>query len=365
MKTAGIIKNYKTDLLLVLLFILTLFFGLHSFYVEKWYATGIYIFISNFLRILLGRIPFSLGDFVYGAAILLIIYQLFRIIKTWKTIAVYKQRWKLAIRKLLRIVIVIYLVFQWAWGLNYHRLGSAYQLNITPGVYTSKELLQLADTLRSKLLTVIPQITNADSAEWQDFSVMKNRCIADYQKASKTYSFLQYNYPSVKKMMIGSLGGYGGFSGYLNPFTGEAQLNENVPPFLRSFITCHEIGHQLGYAAEEEANMIGYIAARQSNNPAVRYSAYHEMMSYASRELYHADSNAYKTYINKLPPLARMHTKQARDYYASFKTPFQTVINQWYDLYLKANSQTKGVNSYSFITAWLIAYAKKYGWENI
>jgi hypothetical protein len=36
-----------------------------------------------------------------------------------------------------------------------------------------------------------------------------------------------------------------------------------------------------------------------------------------------------------------------------------------YDLYLKANSQDKGVKSYSYVTAWLIAYARKYGWQNI
>ena len=244
-------------------------------------------------------------------------------------------------------------------------MGSAYQIRIAPGPYTTAELKQLADTLSSRLSAVIPKITKADSAEWFNFPAMRNRCISDYKKTATIYPFVTYNHPSVKKMLVGSIGGYGGFSGYLNPFTGEAHLNENLPPFLRPYVTSHEIGHQLGYAAEEEANMIGYLATHHSSNPAVRYSVYHDLLTYASRELYHADSNAYHELVSKLPLLVKQHSKQARDYYASFRNPVQRLVNQWYDLYLKANSQSKGVESYNYITAWLIAYAKKYGWQNI
>jgi len=365
MKTAVFINKYRKELLLALLFFSTFLFGLNQFWVERFYATGVYIFISNFLRHCFGWIPFSFGDFLYGLALLIIIINVRSLFRLWRQKLLTKNKWLQIARKFLRVVMAIYLVFQWLWGLNYHRLGSAYQLKIDPGTYTTIELEQLTDTLNSRLHEIIPQITRTDSAEWLDFPTMKNRCITDYNTTAKTFPFVQYGYPSVKKMVIGNIGGYGGFSGYLNPFTGEAQLNANVPPFLRPYITCHEIGHQLGYAAEEEANMIGYLVARQSRNPAVRYSVYHDLMTYASRELYYADSNAYHAYIDKLPPLAKKHSKQARDYYASFRSPVQSLINQWYDLYLKANSQSKGVQSYSYINAWLIAYAKKYGWQNI
>jgi hypothetical protein len=166
-------------------------------------------------------------------------------------------------------------------------------------------------------------------------------------------------------MLVGNIGGYGGFCGYLNPFTGEAQLNSNMPPFLRPYVACHEMGHQLGYAAEEEANMVGYLVARQSANPAVRYSVYHDLLNYAGGELYYLDSNAFKNLIKTVPALVKQHTRQERAYFSSFKNPLQPFINKWYDLYLKANNQEKGVKSYSYITAWLIAYAKKYGWNKI
>ena len=260
---------------------------------------------------------------------------------------------------------IIYIVFQWVWGLNYHRMGTAYQLKIDPEPYTRPELIQLADSLNARLISLLPQLNSKDSAEWNQFAITRQRCISDYVACHKRISFLNYKTPSVKKMLVGNVGGYGGFSGYLNPFTGEAQLNGNLPGFLKPSVTFHEIGHQLGYAAEEEANMIGYLVGRNSANPAFRYSVYHDLLTYASRELYQVDSNAYKVLMKGVPALVKQHRKQARDYYSSFHNPIQVLVNQWYDLYLKANSQDKGVDSYSYVTAWLIAYAKKYGWQNI
>ncbi len=64
--------------------------------------------------------------------------------------------------------------------------------------------------------------------------------------------------------MYSYLGNYLGFTGYYNPFTGEAQVNTTVPLFVQPFTTCHEIGHQLGYAKENEANFAGYLAAKSS-----------------------------------------------------------------------------------------------------
>ena len=69
-----------------------------------------------------------------------------------------------------------------------------------------------------------------------------------YEVAEKEYPFIQYKSTSVKPSLYGWLGNYFGFTGYYNPFTGEAQVNTTVPKFLLPYITLHEIGHQLGYA---------------------------------------------------------------------------------------------------------------------
>src|SRR6478752_6509844 len=43
-------------------------FSLSHTWVEQWYSTGIYIFISSILRIFTGWVPFSIGDVLYTVA---------------------------------------------------------------------------------------------------------------------------------------------------------------------------------------------------------------------------------------------------------------------------------------------------------
>jgi hypothetical protein len=365
MNIAGIWKRYRSEMILLLLVLFTFLFGLFRGLVESFYSAGIYPYIGRVLRLLFGWIPFSIGDILYGIVILYLLFKLVRWFRMWRKKQLNGFAKRRMVRKTLRTIMIIYLLFEWGWGLNYHRLGSAHQLQIAPDEYRKEELLQLTDTLSRKLVVLINSMQPQDSLTWKNFDTVCKASIQSYQLAAKQFPFARYSVVSVKPMVIGSIGGYGGFSGYLNPFTGEAQCNDGLPSFLQPYILCHEIAHQLGYAAEEEANMVGYLACRSHPNPAVRYSVYHDLMMYASRELYYIDTVAYHRVIDSLPLLVKQHHLQAKAYYARFKNPLQILLNKWYDLYLKVNSQEKGLRSYSYITAWLIGYAKKYGWEKI
>lgn len=360
-------KLRKNLVSIILLLAILLVQVLTSFplFIENYYSTGIYPYLSRLLRLGFGWLPFSAGDLLYGAVIVFLLAKIIRFLNAWRKKLLTRKRVGLSFKKLFVWLAATYLVFNILWGLNYHRAGSAYQLGIVPDEYSQQELQRLADTLNLRLHTVIPQIRPADSAAWTDFKALKKEAINAYDSAAVVFPFLQYKTPSIKKMMVSSLGGYGGFSGYLNPFTGEAQMDGRMPPFSRAFVLCHEMAHQISYAAEEEANMVGYLTGSRSANPAVRYSVYQDMMAYAGRELFVADTNAYKRLKDSLPPLVRQHYKQNRDYYNSFRNPVQPITTWWYDQFLKANNQEKGMKSYSYVTAWLIAYAKKYGWEKI
>src|SRR3954454_13631195 len=59
----------KTIVLLILAIIIKLFSLNHSL-VEEYYTNGIYILISNVLRVITGWVPFSIGDVLYAIAII-------------------------------------------------------------------------------------------------------------------------------------------------------------------------------------------------------------------------------------------------------------------------------------------------------
>ena len=95
-------------------------------------------------------------------------------------------------------------------------------------------------------------------------------------------------------MLAGNIGKYGGFLGYYNPFSGEAQVNTKVPAFIIPFTACHEIGHQLGFASESEASFVGYLAVRSGNLPCLIIRHILTCLGYANAELYSRDSVAAK-----------------------------------------------------------------------
>jgi hypothetical protein len=157
------------------------------------------------------------------------------------------------------------------------------------------------------------------------------------------------------------LGNYSGFTGYYNPFTGEAQVNTTIPEFLQPFIACHEVGHQLGYAREVEANFVGYLAGANAENVLLQYSTYLDLFTYANRNLYFADSTEAIQFQKSLVPLVKQDFKTWAAFNKRHRSFMQPLFSFVYDKFLRSNRQPAGILSYDEVTGFLINYYKKYG----
>jgi hypothetical protein len=175
------------------------------------------------------------------------------------------------------------------------------------------------------------------------------------------YPFLQYDHRSLKTSLWGWLGNYVGFTGYYNPFTGEAQVNTTVPKFLQPFTASHEVAHQLGYAKEMEANFVGFLAASASRDTLFRYSVYLDLFLYSNRNLRQIDSASAQYYSKQLLPAIKNDIQEWRTFNRRHKNPVEPVIRWMYGKYLESNQQPQGVWSYDEVTSFLIAYYKKFG----
>jgi hypothetical protein len=160
-----------------------------------------------------------------------------------------------------------------------------------------------------------------------------------------------------------------GFSGYYNPFTGEAQVRTDIPRVLIPYIVCHEMAHQLGYASESEANFVGYLAASVSSNPYFRYSVYLDLFSYAQGEeiAILAQQNdrteleyAIKSNRERLDTLVKKDRKEIREFFFKRRNKISPAMSSMYDQYLKLNRQQMGIQSYDEVIGWLLAYFKTY-----
>ncbi len=328
--------------------------------VESGYSNGFYPRFAAFLRIIYGWIPFSIGDILYG---LFAIFLLRRLIKG--IIALFKKRvsWKtfgLGCLRMLAILLAIYVYFNIAWGINYNRKGIADQLQLQMQPYSNDDLQNLNGMLVEKINASKAALVNSN-AGYPTSAALFARVRSAYAKLDSVYPFLQYHPVSLKPSLWGWLGNYAGFTGYYNPFTGEAQVNTTVPKFLQPYICCHEVAHQLGYAKEMEANFVGYLAASASGDTLFHYSVYLDLFFYSNRNLYTLDSAAAKTCSKQLSPDVKADIKEWRDFTRRHKNPIEPGIRWLYGKYLQNNSQPQGILSYDEVTSFLISYYKKFG----
>lgn len=348
----------------ILLILLTIGVKWASWYpdwVEAHYSNGVYPWISRVQRFLTGWLPFSFGDLFYGLLILIVLYQtwkffryLFRKQMTRSLLVQYMQQG-------IFFLLFIYVGFNLLWGLNYNRKGIASQLQLTVAPYTLADLDTLTTALQLRLNQYAATVTDAQ----RDSFNQKKRLFAAageaYAAAAKKYRFLRYQTPAIKPSLYSYLGNYLGFQGYYNPFTGEAQVNTTIPRFLEPFVATHEIGHQLGYAKEMEANFAGFLACRESPSSAFRYSMYLDMYSYALLELYPRDSSLARSLQEKVHPQVKKDQQEYRAFINRHRNPVEVAVTWGYGHFLRANNQPSGKRSYNEVVGWLVAFYKKFG----
>jgi hypothetical protein len=347
----------KIIILLVVAIVLKII-SLFPYFIEQYYSGGVYPVIVSILRILTGWLPFSIGDVIYSLCVIWLIIRLYKTSHASIKRKVTRESFLRSFQRSLIIILWIYILFNALWGLNYNRLGIEYQLQLEPARYTEEDLKGITQELIIKVNSTRKQL---GEQTYPSNTIIFSEAKEAYDSAKRKYLFLYYKIESVKSSLYGFFGNYLGFLGYYNPFTGEAQVNVNVPRFLIPFTTCHEMAHQLGYGDEDEANFAGYLAAKSSKENTFRYSVYFELFAYANRELYMRDSLSAKANYKLLDTLVKKDILDYRKFLREHQNPVEPFITLLYGNYLKANNQPQGIETYDEVVSWLIAYKKKYG----
>lgn len=332
-------------------------FSLHSEWVERYYSNGLYPFIGMYLRLLSGWFSFSIGDVLYGIAGGWVLYKIITLRK-WFRKRKGEKPIQILLISILKYALEIYIAFNILWGLNYNRMGIGHQLGLEIPSYTTEELIRVNEILLEKANHYKSLSLQTPEPDWK---TMRKQVYEAYNKYTKTNGSAQLKYSSMKKSIWSWLGNASGFTGYYNPFTGEAQVNSTVPKFLQPSIAMHEAGHQLGYAKEDEANFVAFLSVRETSSMHLRYSGYLDMFLYANRNLHYADSVAAKEIrlrLNEDVQKDLLEYKAFREKHRSVLAPLFSKIYGWY---LRQNQQPTGMYTYDEVTSWIVAFYRSYG----
>lgn len=333
---------------------LLVLFSEHEQLVEKIYGNNIYNWLCLIQHFFFSLFPFSIGDILYIGIVLLLIYLVFLLIK----LLIYKKlkQFFIVTLRLIIGVLAFFLLFYFLWGLNYFRLPASKRLNLVSYNFTTEELKNVTAILIDSANVCRTRLNNTD---WQQSNqqIYSTSVLAIKKLGGQSTEFKSYS-PGVKSSILTGLLNYMGTAGYFNPFTGEAQVNYEMPIFERPVVACHEMSHQMGFGAEDEANYVGFLAATGSDDRLSRYSAYHLAVDEFMHALYARDSLSFKELKPRISKAVKSDFLKERLYWYSFQNNLDNLTGLFYDNFLKANNQPQGIKTYNRMVLLLMAQLK-------
>lgn len=334
--------------------ILIFLFGLFPAPVQKYYSTGIYPYISSSLRFVSSIFPIAIGDIVYA---LLIGFVLYRIVRFFKQRKALKREHRIIVPlQILNFFLILYILFKIVWGLNYSRPSVSEELGVGNEKYSVKELVLLGDYFVRKTNDL--KLKQGKIPTYSIHDLETNSAKA-YGLMEQKNSLFLYPSPCLKAVINSWLISKVGIEGYYAPLTGEANMNMNLPDFVKPYVSCHEIAHQLGISYEDEANLLGYLTASNSPDVNYQYSANYEMLRYILFEIRMKSPNDYKVLHEKLSAGVLTDFKTEKEFWRKYNGDMFGYMDAAFDSFLKLNNQKKGIDSYQDIVIWLWNIHKK------
>ncbi|WP_166964756.1 DUF3810 domain-containing protein [Yeosuana marina] len=348
------LKHKKTIIALLIIpqYFLVKWLSHYPNFIETYYSNGLYPYISKMFRFMLGWIPFSFGDLVYGFAIIYIIRWVF---KNFKRLRTDTKNWFIDV---FSAASILYFAFHLFWGLNYYRLPLHKSLGLN-SEYTTEQLVEVTKKLISKSNEIQFDIIKNDTLPIDipyNKSDILNMVPLGYNSLKKEYPHLEYYPKSIKKSLFSLPLTYMGFSGYLNPLTNESQVDGLIPSYLFPTTASHEVAHQLGYAAENEANFIGCLAAINHDDIYFKYSGYTFALRFCLNEIYRRDESLFDSITKTVNRGILKNYQDMREFWDAYQNPAEPLFKKTYSSYLKANKQDKGMESYSYVVALFVNY---------
>jgi hypothetical protein len=331
--------------------------------VETLYARRVFPGLARALSTATGWIPFSLAEMIVLAGILAVLL--------WAGHVVVRGRWRRwtgpgVVTGAARVVAFVGLavaLFDLLWGYNYDRAPVAALLGYEVAPAPAADLAALSADLLAEAAALREGLPE-DGA-----GVLK---LPDGRRGAAGRAARGYAAPELagrlpvpslsappKLVLLSPLMSYLGIGGIFIPFTCEANVNATLPDWEIPFTSAHELAHQRGFAREEEANYVGYLACRAHPDRDFRYSGTFRAALYAMGALARADRESYGRLRGRLSPALQRDLVALAAWHRRYESRLGEVQERVNDAYLKTQGQADGVQSYGRMVDLLLAERRR------
>lgn len=297
--------------------------------------------------------PFALWEWIAVALVLWLLYSLVRSIIKHRLL-----RWLAGL--LLGVSIGIFL-FVGLWGLNHFGPTMAEKLSLDVHESSVEELKQATQYYLTQANALSSQVPRDENKLFDpgSFDTLAEKAADGYRVLARQNDTFNGSTAPVKKLASSSLFAKMGLTGIFVDFTGESCVSTNTYANALPFTMCHEIGHRMGFAAEDEANFAAFLACDANESVIFRYSGYYESFVYCFNALYEEDEAAAMSVWAQANDLVRADYQGAYAHYEKVVSKTASAVSDKInDTYLKAFSESSGTKSYGDVADLLIAWYK-------
>ena len=311
-------------------------------FIEEFYSRLAYRWVQRGLTSISNLVPFAVLDVLIAGTVLGILLRFLWLLRAaW-------HRGPLSalsegIRRVIRTVGLVIIVFVTAWGCNYRRLPLETTLRGAPAPRPTAEALELA-LAQVAALAANYRRASAAEPEWD------MRQVAAALEEPMNVALTRLDMPGLAtpgrpktSRVLTQWYTWAGVNGMVNPFGLEPIVHPDLLPFERPFVLAHEWAHLAGHADEAEANAIGWYACMQGDAP-LGYSASLYLVMEVSAAL---PVEARKRALSRLDPGVREDLEAIGRRMRAERPRVRRAASRVYDEYLKANRVQDGTASYS------------------
>ena len=327
--------------------------------VERYHARALFRWLSIPIGFVTSLAPFSLTEaiMVIGSPIVLVLLCI------WLVNLIRRPGKLVRLGHLLRMLAwtasLAYMLFMLLHGLNYARLP----VSVSFGLPTRERSANELETTAVWLSTRTSELRLLVQEDEQGVFKLSSELPDTLRTASRGYDAASLDYPLMaggtirpKGVWLSHYWSYTGITGLYMPLLVESNINIDQPEYSIPDAILHEMAHTRGFAREDEAGFIAFLAGIAHPDPDFAYSVLLDTTVRSMNALYGVDKDAYNRVARLLGDGAWRDLAAGGKYWKQFEGPVQETSNQVNNAYLQANLQDDGVQSYGRMVDLVLAW---------
>jgi hypothetical protein len=311
--------------------------------VERWYSRGVYPIWQRGATMVSNLVPFALFDLLLIAAA---VFVAVTVARGWRAGS--------RLRALARLTLVAGIAaiwFQLAWGLNYRRVPIAESLGLQAEGHADDALARFARAAAAHAAATAADLD-------RDTPITPSRMLAElssgFERAQRRAGLARTARPGrPKRSLFNPYFRWASIDGVTNPFVPETLVVSGLTPAEAYVTIAHEWAHLAGYASEDEANFVAWLACLEAGGgPA--YNAWLFALTKAARA---APREQAREWMGAAGPLAARDLQAIRERLLRSSPALTQAASSVYDRFLRANRVEGGIESYDQVLKLMLAAA--------